>query len=428
MTRKRNAHACRECNISGLRRKDGSLYYRHTRTMIHNGVTVDVRCFNCSDDGLILDDEGQLRIHRTGLTHDCLMGEREHPKTEKAPEPEIPTDRCPRCGDLGPGPSHNCGRDETPPTETATDPLATAIADAVKPHLTDILNTDELRDRVTAIAHDVLRDAQGTVSVTLTKPDQPDIDVGVQHKDFALLAKLLAARQNVYLWGPPGWGKSTAPATWAKAAGLDFYPMSMGPSSLEHSIVGYADANGNLVETSFYKAFRHGGLWLADEMDNCNPDALVRLNSALEQGYCDFPAVGLITAHVDFTAVGGGNTIGLGGNIDHPGRAKMDSALRSRFAFLRWGEDEGLEDAIARGFEDASDAPENVREWLRHVRAVRHTVETLQLREIATGMRCTVQGAKLLNAGLTLDEAKRMVYKDRIDADTYGKITEAVGG
>lgn len=69
--------------------------------------------------------------------------------------------------------------------------------------------------------------------------------------------------------GPAGSGKTTIASQVAQALGLDFY--CYGAISQAFEFLGYYDANGKYVETDFYRAFKHGGLVLMDEMDASTP-------------------------------------------------------------------------------------------------------------------------------------------------------------
>lgn len=46
---------------------------------------------------------------------------------------------------------------------------------------------------------------------------------------------------------------------------------------------------GKFVETPFYKAWTNGGVYLFDEMDASDATVILNINSALANGYYEFP-------------------------------------------------------------------------------------------------------------------------------------------
>ena len=116
---------------------------------------------------------------------------------------------------------------------------------------------------------------------TTTKTEQ------VLDPNFANILKLVAAHENVYLYGPAGSGKNTIAEQIAEALGVEFYYQNTLVTKFDVS--GYKNAQGEYEETAFYKAWKNGGLFFADELDNSTAEAIIALNAALANGYYTFP-------------------------------------------------------------------------------------------------------------------------------------------
>ena len=114
----------------------------------------------------------------------------------------------------------------------------------------------------------------------------------------------------------------------------------------KYELLGYNDANGNYVSTSFYEAYKNGGLYLWDEIDASNPGALVAFNAALENGMLAAPNGEMVPMHEDFRCIAAANTIGKGATLRHAGRQPIDGAVTERYAFVQMDYDWSLTAAI----------------------------------------------------------------------------------
>ncbi|MDE5553060.1 MAG: AAA family ATPase [Malacoplasma sp.] len=168
-----------------------------------------------------------------------------------------------------------------------------------------------------------------------------------QHFLFEKVLKLIAKDFNVYLYSMPGAGKTYMAQEIAKALKLDFY--FSGAVLEPYKLVGYKSAKGDYIETDFYKCFKNGGLFLFDEMDASNPEALIIINAALANGFLDFP-VGRVMAHEKFRLIGAGNTNGIDIGSGYTARQQLDIATLDRFIFLEMPYDEKLEEKFSRGY------------------------------------------------------------------------------
>lgn len=169
---------------------------------------------------------------------------------------------------------------------------------------------------------------------------------GVTHEKFDDVLKLVEMNIPVFLVGQAGTGKNVICKQVAEALGLEFYFTNA--VTQEYQIKGFIDANGTYHETQFYKAFTKGGLFFLDEMDGSIPETLIMLNSAIANGYFDFP-IGKVTAHKDFRIISAGNTIGMGADIEYTGRYQLDASSLDRFALINIDYSPRIEEAISGG-------------------------------------------------------------------------------
>lgn len=149
---------------------------------------------------------------------------------------------------------------------------------------------------------------------------------------FNRIVAKVSRGNNVYLHGPAGSGKSHTGEQVAAALGLDFY----GQTTIQfaHDVRGYGDAGGNFQDTPFFKAFSGGGLYFQDEYDRSNAEAAIVLNSALANGWYDFPVVGRVEAHPNFRFMAAGNTLMTGPDEEYITGQEIDPSSRDRFAFF----------------------------------------------------------------------------------------------
>lgn len=211
---------------------------------------------------------------------------------------------------------------------------------------------------------------------TTTKTEQ------VLDPNFANILKLVAAHENVYLYGPAGSGKNTIAEQIAEALGVEFYYQNTLVTKFD--ISGYKNAQGEYEETPFYKAWKNGGLFFADELDNSTAEAIIALNAALANGYYTFPNSGeKVAKHPDFYCIAAGNTNGQGATEEYCGRYQMDESSRDRFAFIEIGYNAKVEESICGGHLDI----------LEFVRDLRSVAKSLQIKLIC-GYRAISRLAK----------------------------------
>ena len=238
-------------------------------------------------------------------------------------------------------------------------------------------------------------------------PNLPVIDAGHQHRNFPLLLKALVAGCNAWLAGPSGSGKTTAAMNVAKALQTPFrYTGAIGDP---YGLLGFRTATGEVVRTPFRDAWETGGIFLWDEVDASDPNALLAFNAALANSSCAFPDA-TVPRHPGCLIIAAANTWGHGATNEYVGRNKIDAAFLKRFVFLDWPYDEDLERNTCSN-----------KEWCAKVQQVRKNVASAKLRVLITP-RETYQGERLLAAGCSQEETERMTIRAGLSDEQWRKI------
>lgn len=224
-----------------------------------------------------------------------------------------------------------------------------------------------------------------------------------RHPVFAKVLAALSVRENVYLVGPAGSGKTTIATQAAEALGLPFY--STGAVGMAYQLQGFINPEGKYMETDLYRAYVNGGVFLFDEVDASSAQALLAFNAILANEVAAFPC-GTVKKHPDFVVIAAANTFGNGADAQYVGRNQLDAAFLDRFMFVTMDYDEKLELAISSN-----------DEWTRYVQAVRKAVRAHKLRHVISP-RASIKGGKLLSAGLSRDEVEQsLIWKSMTEAD-----------
>lgn len=163
------------------------------------------------------------------------------------------------------------------------------------------------------------------------------------HEKFNQILSQVQLDEPIMLIGPAGSGKNVAISQVAKALGKHMYYTNN--VSNEFKLTGFIDAGGNYRDTEFYKAFKNGGIFFLDEIDNSDPSALIVINSALANGYMAFPHE-TIDRHPDFRMIAAANTWGKGADLEYVGRNVLDAATLDRFDSIFFDYDTNLEAAL----------------------------------------------------------------------------------
>lgn len=256
--------------------------------------------------------------------------------------------------------------------------------------------------------------------------DRPAVTISRQHYKFPLLLATIAAKVPAFLVGPAGTGKTSAAHEAAKALGLPFYAISVGPMTSKSDLFGMRDASGHYHESDLVKAATRGGVFLFDELDAGNAATMTSINMLLANGSFSTPD-GMREKSPDFVPVFALNTYGQGASREYVGRNQLDAATLDRGAFIDWPLDASLEasflgiDEPAPAFNLAEGWPAAASVWLDKVRAVRAAAETHKVRHIISP-RAALYGIALSAAGVGKDHAAAMLLRKGLDDATAAKL------
>jgi cobaltochelatase CobS len=237
-------------------------------------------------------------------------------------------------------------------------------------------------------------------------------DLGKQHFQFEKLSKYVQTKNNIFLVGSAGSGKTTAARNIAKALNIKFY--FTGAINSEYKLTGFIDAQGRIVNTEFRKAYEHGGLFLFDEIDASFPQAILAFNAALANDFMDFPDK-KVPKHKNFYCIAAANTFGTGADRQYVGRNQLDAATLDRFITFNWEIDETLEHELA-----------NNHEWVNYVQKARKAASKIGERHIISP-RASMQGADLLRIGIDRKEVEKDVVWKGLDASRIQMIKKNMG-
>lgn len=274
-----------------------------------------------------------------------------------------------------------------------------------------------LQEEMAALKEEVaaLKDEKPCRTIEVKVGEKTNRVDGVLNPVFDDVVALIAAKKNVYLFGPAGSGKNVLCGQVAEALGLKFYYQNTLLTKFDLS--GFKNAVGDFEKTEFFEAFTQGGLFMLDEVDNSSAEALVALNAALANGYYSFPGIGRVDVHPDFRCIAAGNTIGTGADAAYCGRYKMDASSRDRFQFVEVDYCPEIEESICAGHDDI----------LQFVRDLRKAVQKVGA-EMILGYRCMVS---LVQFGEKFGEEKSIKYfitkgLEKVDRDTIREIRTAL--
>lgn len=292
------------------------------------------------------------------------------------------------------------------------DDVLLAIWNGIDPQAAPAARLDN--ETVERIRRDSIAAAEAKAAEVADKyrPVRIEIKVGAEvkvlpnahrHPVFAKVLAALSVRENVYLVGPAGSGKTTIATQAAEALGLPFY--STGAVGMAYQLQGFINPEGKYMETDLYRAYVNGGVFLFDEVDASSAQALLAFNAILANEVAAFPN-GTVKKHPDFVVIAAANTFGNGADAQYVGRNQLDAAFLDRFMFVTMDYDEKLELLISSN-----------DEWTRYVQAVRKAVRAHKLRHVISP-RASIKGGKLLSAGLSREEVEQsLIWKSMTEAD-----------
>ena len=305
---------------------------------------------------------------------------------------------------------------EAAPKEEATPTAAPTAATGLSLGMLDSVIASIVDARVNAIKDTLTvqsKEVRHTVEVKRVDGSTVELE-GVRNPKFEMVLTLLANGENVYLYGPAGSGKNVMCEQLAKALGIPFYYQNTIMTKFD--VTGYKNANGEYEPTEFYKAWTGGGLFMPDEIDNAQAEALVTLNAALANGYYSFPGIGMVKKHPDFRCIAAGNTNGEGATDQYCGRYQMDESSRDRFVFVEIDYCKEIEEAICKGHEDV----------LEFVYEIRKACARAYV-PLVLGYRCLSRLCKYADTFTAKDCLDSFVFKGK-DKDTIRLIASKFSG
>lgn len=294
--------------------------------------------------------------------------------------------------------------------ENAPQVPASAVEEEPEPEAINAATEDDLKataeeliseisksflDTVPAMVRDEVLKATHVLEIKVGS--LPKVKLDTAHRALPDVLRCVAAKDHPYLVGPAGSGKTTLAKQIAQTMKLGFFAENRVTS--EFKLLGFINAQGKYVRTQFRDAYEKGGVFLFDEVDASDPDAMVALNSAIENGICPFPDK-LVDMHKDFICIAAGNTYGRGADRQYVGRNQLDASTLDRFCIIEVDYDEDLELKLAGN-----------PEWTRYVQKVRAACDAEKVRHIVSP-RASIYGARLLAAGEQWDTVtERRIWK-----------------
>lgn len=320
----------------------------------------------------------------------------------------------------------------TPPVAPQVAPVGieAAILGLVQPKIEAALSAVSVDAqqvlRVVRDEMDKLQAARPTV-IEVRRPDAAPVQIEGAHYLMARLLRLLGAGLDVYLWGPPGSGKTTAAMQAAGALGRRAEIDTLDPTTFRSMVQGYRTPDGEPVHTAFSRCWSQGMVYVADETDNAPGHVQTLFNSALANGHAPL-AWGSVARADGFGFIGTGNTPGRPTRA-FPDRRPMSAAFMDRLYFLYWPVDPAIE-ARAGGLPipaapDRATGRTTPAEWATLVFKIREWAE----RECPTLMvtpRATLTGLRALDAGETPAEVADGLIFRGADAEITRKAYNAV--
>jgi cobaltochelatase CobS len=305
---------------------------------------------------------------------------------------------------------------------TGQQDLAVAIAAAINPLLQAQLDEgrvmEMIEERVAELSSFIeakLAERQTITTFEVHRPDGTRINVGRTHRQLEELLSWVDAGCWPFLIGPAGSFKTSAATKVAEALGRPFHMDSMSEGKTPFDLLGFNDATGRGVHTELRKAWEHGGVFLADELDAGNANVLATLNALLSQPIAAFPD-GMIPRHEAFVFIAAGNTTGAGADMKFVGRNQLDGATLDRFVFVFWEIDEDFEVYVAG---------DDQREWTHYVQKCRRAAAACGITEnvVFATPRASINGAKALRRGkLSRPQVEQALLWGRLSAEDAAKV------
>lgn len=157
-------------------------------------------------------------------------------------------------------------------------------------------------------------------------------------------------QKNICLYGPAGTGKTELVIRITKCQFGKDVKFTTAPQ-MKHELEGFANAQGLHTGTALTDQYEEEGVYLQEEIDRCQPGALIALNAAIANKIMCVPVKGTMHQHPMCTIFATANTNGLGNDDVYNSAKRLDGSTRSRFIWIYVGRDREIELQCAKGDE-----------------------------------------------------------------------------
>lgn len=271
--------------------------------------------------------------------------EKAEPKAEPQPKDEPTKDEQPETHDIATETQTTAEPAKVEPTEDAV--LLAQLLQRMKGGSVDT-------EAVRTIAREVLIELLSAAEPAKVAAIKMKVQEGSKNEDRRIIdmVKMMVVNDRVigrypWLYGPAGSGKSSMCKQIADELGLPYYSVSS--LMQKYELEGYTDAAGELVKTSFFQAFKGGGIFVFDEASTSSGEVQVAFNTAAAQLIYNFPKEGMMSAHPDFHIIAADNSVGRGGDKKYSARYKLDVSTLDRYTFVEVGYSEAHDLRMAAG-------------------------------------------------------------------------------
>ena len=206
--------------------------------------------------------------------------------------------------------------------------------------------TEDAKERIASLTSRVeqleakLEQSGGFKVLEIRQPDRDPVRIeGAVHPIFPEVLELASVREDIFLPGPAGCGKSHLAKQVADALGLRFGSISCSAGMSESQLLGRCVPAGEQGQfefqgTQFLDCYENGGVFLFDEIDAADSNVLLVINSALANGHLSVPNrhdKPVAKRHPDFICIAAANTFGRGADRQYVGRNQLDESTLDRF-------------------------------------------------------------------------------------------------
>lgn len=262
------------------------------------------------------------------------------------------------------------------------------------------VDREQLRQLIDAAVKQEVEKRVQPMVIEVKSPDVPAVKIEGAHYLFPRLLRLISAGFNVFMWGPPGTGKTTAALQVAEALSRKAEIDTLDPTTARSMVQGYMSPNGEPVHNVFTRCWEQGKVYVADEVDLAPGHVQTLFNSALANGHAPL-AWGNVEKTEGFSFVATGNTAGRP-TAAFPDRRPMSNAFADRLYFLYWPLDPaiecravGLTPPPVKKEKKESCSPEA---WVTFVRSIREWAED-NAPTLSITPRASLLGIRALAAG-----------------------------